>query len=94
MRLLVSVCSLISGALSPALSISFYANFLFRISLTAAGLAWPRDAFITCPTRNPITAVLPPRYCSTCLGLASKHVVDNFFERAGIADLTQTLRGP
>ena len=39
--------------------------------LTAAGSAWPRLAFITMPTKKPSTVVLPPRYCSTCLGLAA-----------------------
>ena len=48
-----------------------YPSFCFITSLTACGFAWPRDAFITWPTRKPITVVLPPRYCSTCFGLAA-----------------------
>src|SRR5579883_1794476 len=39
--------------------------------LTAAGSAWPRVAFITWPTKNASTVVLPARYCSCCLGLAA-----------------------
>ncbi len=34
-------------------------------------MAWPFDAFITWPTKNPATVFLPLRYCSTCFGLAA-----------------------
>ena len=35
------------------------ASFLRTNSFTTAGSALPREAFITCPTRNPITLVFP-----------------------------------
>ena len=44
-------------------------SFLASSSLTSAGFAWPFDAFITWPTKKAITVFLPPRYCSSCLGL-------------------------
>ena len=38
-----------------------YPNAFFNSSFTTLGLAWPRVAFITCPTKNPRTPVLPLR---------------------------------
>lgn len=32
-----------------------YPSFAFNRSFTMAGLAWPREAFMTWPTRKPIT---------------------------------------
>ena len=46
-------------------------SFSLNILLTTAGSAWPRLAFITWPTRKPITCCLPPLYCSTCFGFAA-----------------------
>ena len=46
-------------------------SFFVTSSLSSAGLAWPFEAFITWPTKNPAMVFLPARYCSTCLGLAA-----------------------
>src|SRR2546423_8219203 len=43
----------------------------FKTLLTTCGLARPPLAFITWPTKKPISEVLPARYCSSCFGLAA-----------------------
>ena len=53
--------------LSPLLPSSFFV----KTSFTSCGFAWPFEAFITCPTKNPSIVFLPARYCSTCLGFAA-----------------------
>src|SRR5580692_860224 len=45
-------------------------SFLLRRSFTICGFARPFEAFITWPTKKPMTVFFPARYCSTCLGLA------------------------
>ena len=52
----------------PAL---YPSSFFVTSSFSSAGLAWPFDARITWPTKNPAMVFLPARYCSTCLGLAA-----------------------
>ena len=42
-----------------------------RISLTSWGLARPREAFITCPTKDLNTPSLPARYLATFSGFCS-----------------------
>src|SRR5580700_6711674 len=46
-------------------------SFFASNSFTSCGFACPFDAFITCPTKNPIMVVFPARYCSNCLGFAA-----------------------
>src|SRR5580658_10526652 len=47
--------------------IHHYSSLLLSNSFTSCGLACPLEAFITCPTKNPIIVLFPARYCSTCL---------------------------
>src|ERR1019366_9373247 len=46
-------------------------SFFVKTSFTNCGLAWPFEAFMTWPTKNPIMVFLPARDCSTCLGFAA-----------------------
>src|SRR5579859_4092747 len=48
-----------------------YPSFFFTSSFTSSGRAWPLEAFMTWPTKKAAIVVLPPRYCSSCLGLAA-----------------------
>src|SRR2546429_7022451 len=41
-----------------------YFSFSRSRSFTILGLAFPFEAFITCPTKKPNSASLPERYCS------------------------------
>ena len=52
------------------LSDDFDAQYIGR-SLTAAGLALPPEAFITCPMKNANNLSLPERYSATLSGLAA-----------------------
>src|SRR5712692_7211806 len=40
-------------------------SFLFNNSFTFPGFAFPPEAFITCPTRNPSTCCFPSLNCAT-----------------------------
>src|ERR1700722_1311436 len=51
---------------------SHHPSFFASNTLTICGLAWPLDAFMTCPTEKPSMVFFPPRYCSSCLGLATR----------------------
>ena len=50
-------------------------------------MACPLESFMTWPTKKAATVFLPPRYCSTCLGLAAMTSSIIFFDRGGVADL-------
>ena len=55
---------------APNPDLSSKLSFFFKSSRSrAAGFAWPRLAFITCPTRNPITVVLPAFILLHLLGI-------------------------
>src|SRR5208282_2402545 len=47
-------------------------SFLASNSFTICGLAWPLEAFMTCPTKKPSIVFFPARYCSSCFGLAAR----------------------
>ena len=67
-------------------------SFSLNMRLTTAGSAWPRLAFITWPTRKPITCCLPPLILLDLFGIRGDHFVDDLAERAFVADRTPGLR--
>lgn len=46
-------------------------NFFMSTWFISPGLTRPALSFITWPVKKPASFVLPPQYCSSCLGLAA-----------------------
>ena len=66
-------------------------SFSRSSSFTAAGLAWPRLAFITWPTRKSDHRGLAAAVLLHLFRIGGDHFVDDLFERAGVADLLQAF---
>ena len=60
----------------------YHPSFCFNSSFTAAGLAWPRVAFITWPTRKFDHRGLAAAVLLHLLGIRGDHFVDDLLERA------------
>ena len=64
---------------------SSYSSFFASSSFTICGLAWPLEAFMTWPTKNPATVFLPAAILLDLLGIGGDDLVDDLLERRGIA---------